>query len=73
MKITKSFAGEQMPLQPVLLETNEEEEEEEARRATASPAAGQPRQQSPSRSLRGQPGMVAFQDVLTVPHVCCQW
>lgn len=71
MKITKSFAGEQMPLQPVLLETNEEEEE--ARRATASPAAGQPRQQSPSCSLRGQPGMVAFQDVLTVPHVCCQW
>lgn len=71
MKITKSFAGEQMLLQPVLLETNEEEEE--ARRATASPAAGQPRQQSPSCSLRGQPGMVAFQDVLTVPHVCCQW
>lgn len=52
MKTTKSFSAEQMPLQPVFLEM--EEEEGDVRKATASPAAGQPRQQSPSGSLRGQ-------------------
>lgn len=56
MKTTKSFSAEQLPLQPVFLEM-EEEEEEDVRKATASPAAGQPRQQSPSGSLRGQPRM----------------
>lgn len=57
MKTTKSFSAEQMLLQPVFLEM---EEEEDVRKATASPAAGQPRQQSPSGSLQGQPRMVAL-------------
>lgn len=73
MKITKSFTAEQMPLQPVLLEMNEEQE---ARRAIASPAMGQPRQHSPSRSLRGQPRTAALPrgyPYRSVPHVCCWW